>query len=143
MTCAKTQIPRNEYFSLAQQRLCEGKYASLDDEYEIVPLTFSEYPLLSEVTKMIVDANFIEEDKDRHGEYMLRGHWMTDLSCQFADRCDFDLEYASGYSAYAFSDEQQALFTYCEGDITFSPYWDKKTYEKRKKEMLDFYKENY
>lgn len=43
---------------------------------------------------------------------MLGGHWMSDLSYQFAKKCKFDLVQVDGYSAYAYSDEQMAVFTY-------------------------------
>ena len=66
-------------------------------------------------------------------------HWLENLSYQFAAACGFTLETLNGLSEYAFSDKQLSLFTYCEGDITFSPYKDEELYKKRKMEMINFY----
>lgn len=136
------KITRNEYFALCRSLVHTGKLPDIDKEYEITPIDFSGYAL-NDTTKRIVDVNFMEETTDKHGEYMLAGHWFSQLSYQFADKCDFELEVIDGYSSYAFSDEQMALFTYCEGDITFSPYKDRNIYEKRKGELMEFYETHY
>ena len=79
---------------------------------------------------------------------MLSGHWWANLSYSFADKCGFDLTVVDSYSAYAFSDEQMAVFTYCEGDINFTPFADMESYLKENlihkwvKETIKFYKEN-
>ena len=136
------KVTRNEYFALCRSLVHAGKLPDIDKEYEIAPIDFSGYAL-NDTTKRIVDVNFMEETIDKHGEYMLSGHWFSQLSYQFADKCDFELKVIDGYSSYAFSDEQMALFTYCEGDITFSPYKDRKAYEKRKGELIEFYEKHY
>ena len=131
-------VSRNEYFELI------GKLGvkKVENEYEIVALDLSAYPL-NEDTKRIADANFMEETEDRNGNYMLCGHWMSDLSYQFAKKCKFDLVQVDGYSSYAYSDEQMAVFTYCEGDITLTLFTDKAKYETEKERMIKFYKEEY
>lgn len=131
-------ISRNDYYALVKKLVSERRPLPNDGEYTLIPIPFDGY-MLNETTKRIVNANFMHETTDRHNEYMLTGHWFDNLSYQFAERCNFTLEMMSYYSAYAFSDEQLALFTYCEGDITFSPYKDKNLYKKRKKEMIRFY----
>lgn len=98
---------------------------------------------LSENTCRIVNLNFIEETTNRNGEYMLRGLWASDLCYQFAKKCKFTLVQVDGYSAYAYSDEQMAIFTYCERDITLTPYTNKEDYEKAKENIIKFYKEEY
>ena len=85
----------------------------------------------------------MEESTDRNGNYMLRGHWLSDLCYQFAEKCKFDLVQVDGYSSYAYSDEQMAVFTYCEGDITLTPFENKAEYEKEKADTIKFYKEMY
>lgn len=131
-------LSRNEYFS----RIRETGHIPKDDEVGILPLDLSAY-LLSETTNRIVDANFMEETTNNNGDYMLRGNWLSDLSYQFAKKCKFDLVHVDGYSSYAYSDEQMAVFTYCEGDITLTPYTDKAKYEKEKAETIKFYEEEY
>ena len=79
-------VPRNEYFELI------GKLGvkKVESEYEIADLDLSSYSL-NEDTKRIANVNFMEETKDRNGNYMLGGHWMSDLSYQFTKKCKFDL----------------------------------------------------
>ena len=132
------QITRNEYYNLIRTT---GRIPK-DDEYDILPLDLSAYPL-SETTKRIVNINFSEETTNRNGDYMLAGHWWSDLSWQFAKKCDFEFVQVDGYSSYAYSDEQQAVFTYTEGDIYFTPFTDKDKYETEKERTIKFYKEEY
>jgi hypothetical protein len=98
---------------------------------------------LNEMTKKIANLNFFEEGKDKNGNYMLRGLWRSDLCYQFASTCGFELVKIDGYSSYAYSDEQKAIFGYCEGDITLTLYTDTTKYEKGKNNIIKFYKEYY
>lgn len=132
------KISRNDYFKL----IIETGRIPKDDEYEIIPLDLSAYPL-NEDTVRIADNNFTEETTDRNGNYMLSGHWWSDLSYAFAEKCKFDLVHVDGYSAYAFSDEQMAVFTYCEGDINLTPFTDRDKYEAEKESTIKFYEEEY
>lgn len=132
------KISRNDYFKL----ISETGRIPKDDEYEILPLDLSAY-LLNEDTVRIANANFMEETTDRNGNYMLSGHWLSDLCYAFASKCKFDLTHVDGYSAYAFSDEQMAVFTYTEGDIYLTPFNDREKYEKEKAETIKFYEEEY
>lgn len=132
------KISRNDYFKLIQET---GRIPK-DDEYEILPLNLSEYHL-NEDTVRIANANFMEETTDKDGYYMLSGHWLSDLSYQFAKKCKFDLVQVDGYSAYAYSDEQMAIFTYTEGDIYLTPFSIKEKYEEKKAEIIQFYQEVY
>ena len=113
-----------------------------EKEYEIADLDLSAYKL-SETTSRIANTNFMEETENRNGEYMLSGHWMSDLSYAFAKKCKFDLVQVDGYSSYAYSDEQMAVFTYCEGDITLTPYTNREAYEREKERTIKFYREEY
>ena len=132
------KISRNDYFKLIRET---GRIPR-DDEYEIIPLDLSAYPL-NEDTVRIADKNFTEETIDRNGNYMLSGHWWSDLSYAFAKKCKFDLVQVNGYSSYAYSDEQMAVFTYCEGDITLTPYTNREAYEREKERTIKFYREEY
>ena len=132
------QIARNDYYKLIRET---GRIPK-DDEYEILPLDLSAYSL-NEITQRIADKNFMEETTDKNGNYMLTGHWLSDLCYQFASKCNFHLHQANGYSAYAFSDEQMAVFTYCEGDIYLTPFTDRDKYEAEKERTIKFYKEVY
>ena len=131
-------VPRNEYFELI------GKLGvkKVESEYEIADLDLSAYSL-NEDTKRIANVNFMEETEDRNGNYMLGGHWMSDLSYQFAKKCKFDLVQVDGYSSYAYSDEQMAVFTYTEGDIYLTLFTDKVKYEAEKERTIKFYEEEY
>lgn len=131
-------IPRNEYFELV------GKLGvkKVENEYEIADLDLSAYSL-NEDTKRITNVNFMEETEDRNGNYMLSGHWLSDLSYQFAKKCKFDLVQVDGYSSYAYSDEQMAVFTYTEGDIYLTLFTDKAKYETEKASTIKFYEEKY
>ena len=131
-------IPRNEYYKMIRET---GRIPD-EKEYEIADLDLSAYKL-SETTARIANANFMEETENRNGEYMLSGHWMSDLSYAFAKKCKFDLVQVDGYSSYAYSDEQMAVFTYCEGDITLTPYTNRETYEREKERTIKFYREEY
>lgn len=132
------KIKRNDYFKMIQET---GRIPK-DDEYEILPLDLSKYHL-SETTQRIADANFMEEMENRNGFYMLSGHWFSDLCYQFASKCNFDLTHVDGYSAYAYSDEQLAVFTYTEGDIYLTLFEDKADYEAEKESTIKFYEEEY
>ena len=132
------KISRNDYFKLIRET---GRIPK-DDEYEIIPLDLSAYPL-NEDTVRITDKNFTEETTDRNGNYMLSGHWMSDLSYAFAKKCKFDLVQVDGYSSYAYSDEQMAVFTYTEGDIYLTLFTDREKYETEKARMINFYEEEY
>ena len=132
------QITRNDYYKLIRET---GRIPK-DDEYEILPLDLSAYSL-NETTQRIADRNFMEETTDKNGNYMLTGHWFCDLCYEFANKCDFKLREINGYSAYAFSDEQMAVFTYCEGDIYLTLFTDRDKYENEKERTIKFYKEVY
>ena len=132
------KIHRNDYYKLIRET---GRVPK-EDEYEILPLDLSAYSL-SETTKRIADKNFSEETTNRNGEYMLSGHWYKDLSYQFAKKCKFDLVQVNGYSSYAYSDEQMAVFTYTEGDIYLTLFTDREKYEKEKADTIKFYEEEY
>ena len=131
-------IPRNEYYKMIRET---GRIPD-EKEYEIADLDLSAYKL-SETTARIANTNFMEETENRNGEYMLSGHWMSDLSYAFAKKCKFDLVQVDGYSSYAYSDEQMAVFTYCEGDITLTPYTNREAYEREKERTIKFYREEY
>lgn len=132
------KISRNDYYKLIRET---GKIPK-DDEYEIIPLDLSKYSL-NEQTQMIADINFSEETEDRNGNYMLKGFWLSDKCYAFAKRCEFDLVQVDGYSSYAFSDTQMAIFTYTEGDIFLTLFTDKGKYEAEKARTIKFYEEEY
>lgn len=131
----KEKINRNDYFKM----LLEHDRRDTEARYDILDLDLSKYHL-RDITRKVVNNNFMEETVNRNGDYMLSGHWWANLSYSFADKCGFDLTVVDSYSAYAFSDEQMAVFTYCEGDINFTPFTDMESYLKEKKETIDFYK---
>ena len=131
-------IPRNEYYKMIRET---GRIPD-EKEYEIADLDLSAYKL-SETTARIANANFMEETENRNGEYMLCGHWMSDLSYAFAKKCKFDLVQVDGYSSYAYSDEQMAVFTYTEGDIYLTLFTDREKYETEKARTIKFYEEEY
>lgn len=131
-------IPRNEYYQMIRDTGC----ITNANEYDILPLDLSAYKL-SDVTQRIADVNFSCETEDKNGNYMLTGHWLSDLCYQFAQKCKFDLVQINAYSSYAYSDEQLAVFTYCEGDIYLTLFTDKAKYEAEKSRIIKFYKEHY
>lgn len=133
----KKKINRNDYFKM----LSECNRRDIEARYDILDLDLSKYHL-REITQKVVNNNFMEETVNRNGDYMLSGHWWANLSYSFADKCGFDLTVVDSYSAYAFSDEQMAVFTYCEGDINFTPFADMESYLREKKETIKFYKGN-
>lgn len=128
------KISRNEFF----KKTFEMGYIAVNKKYDIAPLDLSKYPL-TEKTKRIVDSNFMEESEDYNGEYMLKSHWPSNLSYSFAKECEFCLKLIDYYSAYAFSDDQLAIFTYCEGDVTLTLFTDKEKYKKEKDRTIAFY----
>ena len=131
-------IPRNEYYKMVRETGCIPD----ENKYEIADLDLSAYKL-SETTVRIANVNFMEETENRNGEYMLSGHWVSDLCYQFAEKCKFDLVQVDGYSSYAYSDEQMAVFTYTEGDIYLTLFTDREKYETEKARTIKFYEEEY
>lgn len=127
-------IPRNEYYQMIRDTGCIPN----ENEYGILSLDLSAYKL-SDVTQRIADVNFSCETEDKNGNYMLTGHWLSDLCYQFAQKCKFDLFQMNAYSSYAYSDEQLAVFTYCEGDICLTLFTDKTKYEAEKARIIKFY----
>ena len=59
-----------------------------------------------------------------------------DYECMVIVRVD-------GYSSYAYSDEQMAVFTYAERDIYLTLFTDKAKYETEKASTIKFYEEKY
>ena len=127
------EISRNEYFKKVQN--CSKQEMEI---YKIKPLDLSLYRL-NDNTQRIADKNFMEETTDINGNYLLSGHWLSNLCYQFAEICKFDLVQIDELSAYAYSDEQMAIFTYCEGDITLTPFVDFEKYKAEKKRTINFY----
>lgn len=132
------QITRNDYYNLIRET---GRIPK-DDEYEIIPLDLSSFSM-SDNTQKIVNAIFNRETVNRNGAYMLAGYWNGDISWSFSQQCGFRLHQVNSYNSFAFSDEQMAVFIYCEGDITLTPFADKAKYEEEKTEQIKFYKECY
>lgn len=132
-----TKITRNEYFNLIKRT---GKV--LKNEFEILPFDLSAYPL-TEATKALINENFVEESTDKKGNYMLKSYWSSGKACLFASKCGLKLHLVDGYSLYAFSDEQLAFFTQCEGDVFLILFTDKAKYEEEKAETIRWYKEEY
>lgn len=132
------KIKRNDYYQMIRET---GRIPK-EWEYEIIPLDLAAYSLNEDI-KRIANANFMEEAENRDGDYMLKGHWLSDLSYVFARKCSLTLHHVNAYNAFAYSDEQMCVFTYCEGDITLTPYQDREKYEEEKKSTFAFYKEVY
>lgn len=130
------KISRNDYYQMVRES------RTIPNEYDILPLDLSDYKL-SETTERTVNSTFTEETRDKKGNYLLKGHWLQNLSYQFANQCDFFLKQIDGFSSYAFSDEQMAVFTYCEGDIYLTLFTDRKKYEREKSDTIKYYQENY
>ena len=63
---------------------------------------------------------------------------MSDLSYQFANKCKFDLVQVDGYSSYAYSDEQMAVFTYTEVIFILHCLLIKLNMKLKRKEQLNF-----
>lgn len=131
-------IPRNEYYQMIRNT---GRIPD-ENEYGILSLDLSAYKL-SETTQRIADVNFSYETEDRNGNYMLTGHWLSNLCYQFAEKCKFDLVQINAYSSYAYSDKQLAVFTYCEGDIYLTLFTDKEKYKEEKARTIQFYEKHY
>jgi len=132
------KISRNDYYKMIRET---GRIPK-DDEYEILPLDLSAYSL-NEETKALADKLFSTETTNRNGEYMLDGHWLSDISFSFANHCGFDLHPVNSYVSFAISDEQMAIFTYTEGDISLTLFTDRAKYKKEKADTFNFYKEVY
>nr|DAU18339.1 MAG TPA: hypothetical protein [Bacteriophage sp.] len=131
-------IPRNEYYQMTRDIGCIPNA----NEYDILPLDLSAYKL-NEVTQRIANANFDCETESKRGDYMLVGHWLSNLCYQFAEKCGFDLVQIDAYSAYAYSDKQMAVFSYTEGDIYLILFTDKAKYEAEKADTIRFYNKHY
>lgn len=132
------KITRNEYFKLLRET---GKIPPRG-AYEILPLDLSGYSL-SKDTGNLANKFFTEETTDKNNNYMLKGHAERGFIFLFAKNGLFRLHQVDGYSAYAFSDEQMAIFTYCEGDIFLTLFKDKASYEKEKRSTEKYYAEEY
>lgn len=119
------------------------KYNADLDAVTILPLDLSAYPQLSEEKQKWINILFDEEDKDRNGNYMLRGftrnEWqeMEKLGVSYGDYC------RDGLSFWAYNNEDRMIYTYCEGDTTLKVFADDESYQKEYNETLNWYKEEY
>lgn len=134
------KISRNDYYQMIREAIRENR--EIPDGHEILPLDLSDYKL-SKKAEMFVNVHFREETTDKNGNYMLKGHWPFDISHYFTKQCGFLLKQIDGYSSYAFSDEQMAVFTYCEGDICLTLFTDREKYEREKADTIKYYQEDY
>ena len=125
------KITRNEYFALLTSKEAPKKGI----KYEILSLDLSGFPVSKE-TAQVANAHFIEETVDCNGNYMLKGHWSGNKCCRFAERCSFKLTQIDDCSAYAYSDEQMAIFTYCEGDVALTLFTDYAKYDAEKRNTI-------
>lgn len=143
------QMTKNEYKEFTKE--CASKlynqygYSMKDFErdtgnVDILPLDLSRFPKLSENSVSWINALFSEEDKDKNGNYILRGftyHERTavqNLNLHYGD-------YADCYSFFAYNADEYLIFTYCEGDITLTILPDKDSYDKEYAETYAWYKE--
>lgn len=133
------KITRNDYYNLIMET---GKIPK-DGEYEILPLDLSRFGHLTERTVEWLNKIFTEETLDKNGEYMLKTHNLENQSYLIMQIFKMNMTMVDGCSAYAFSDDEMMVYTYCEGDMYMTLFDDREKYAAEKKETIRFYKEEY
>lgn len=113
-------------------------YAHCEDDIEIIPLDLSAYPAITTETAKWMNVLFTEEDTDENGNYMLRGFTFDGPYNEVLKlKLCFGESYNDPYFAWAYNDNEQLIYTYCEGDTTLKPFATKEEYE-REKETLEW-----
>lgn len=108
-------------------------------KFELTPLDLSAYPNINSLTATWINKLFDEESTDRNGNPMLRSHSyhvmaeMQKLGVSLG-------EYSDAISGWGYSDAQQIVYGYCEGDTTLQMFATEDEYRKEKMETLDWWK---
>ncbi len=145
------QMTKNEYKEYMKE--CASKlynvpgYTMKDyneelDNVKILPFNLSAFPALKDITRERINRFFSEEDKDKEGNYMLRGfthHEGTEMIFLGLFYGDF----SDALNFFAYNNEELFLYTYCEGDTTLTLFPDKESYEKGYNVMYEWYKKNF
>lgn len=144
------EMTKNEYQEYVKQCAhrfhTESGYSIRDFEHDteavtVLPFDLSKFPQIKEHTQKMINILFEEEDKDKDGNYMLRGasHFgheyteMQTLGCKYGD-------YSNGYSFFAYNADEYLIYTYCEGDTTLTIYSTKEEYDKGYSDTYAWYK---
>lgn len=113
-------------------------YKTMEIEFE--PIDFTPYPAISSETRSWIEKLFYDEDTDRNGNYMLRGHTYHEYQEKMALNMEIG-DGGNGYSWWAFNDTEMLIYTYCEGDTTLTLLKDREAYEREKERARVFYTE--
>ena len=114
--------------------------------YRVEGSSWKDY-LLSEDTLRELCAHVTRVVKANDGTYIFCGHLSdnSNIYKHFPYICyRLKLYYSiiDGLNAFACSDEQQLLVTYCESDISFIPYADNEKYLSDKQKLMETNKLN-
>lgn len=147
LTLTKNQY--QDYLKILANRYYSDKDFSIEDyrqkadNVKILDFDLSAFPDISPKTQKYINKFFEYEDKDRNGNYMLRG---TDCHSDHLRALIFSTLNLTGniygLSSYAYNDNELMIFTYCEGDITLTLFNNRAAYEADKKATIDWYKNN-
>lgn len=113
-----------------------------DMEVKFEPIDFTPYGSIRETTREMIEKLFFEEDTDRNGNYMLRGHTYHEIAEKEALNMNYG-DGGNGYSWWAYNDSEMMIYTYCEGDTTLTLCTTKDIYEREKERSREFYTEQF
>lgn len=142
----KYTIKRKDYHNFLNECIdkCYAGIMSWKDyktmEIEFEPIDFTPYPAITKETRKWIEKLFTDEDTDRNGNYMLRGHTYHEYQEKMALNMEMG-DGGNGYSWWAFNDEEMLIYTYCEGDTTLTLLKDREAYESEKERARVFYTE--
>ncbi len=142
------RMTKNQYQDylkeLASRLHADPEYSLADyqrdaDAVEVLGFALDSFPL-SDADRHILDKMFESEDKDRHGNLLLRGHVIdrgfvnliaNTLECQ----CECDKFYNGFYSHH----EKRCVLEFCEGDISLVLCETEEAYKEALASHREFY----
>lgn len=147
----KIRCTRNEMLEILQKaatacfkhEMSFADYKNLD--FDIIPIDFSKYTKLKSETAKYIDTIFDTETTDKDGNLMLKGFIGDNLNKWYRDKENLHCNYAPYgfyYSGFGFNDEEQLIYTWCEGDTTVTLFDDTESYFKARAETEKWYAEN-
>lgn len=113
-----------------------------DMEITFQPIDFTAYPAITTETQTWIEKLFDDEDTDRNGNMLLRGHTYHEYQEKQKLNCDMG-DGGNGYSWWAYNDTEMIIYTYCEGDTTLTLYPTREIYESEKASTQQFYTEHF
>ncbi len=131
-------MTKNEYKKYCQDIVCKvstEEFYQKTDAVKVLPFDFSAYPQLDSETKKWINAICDEEDNLVVNRTLYTGLFINNY-WSLGQKINLNAGCLEAYSGFYFSDEQQLVLSYCEGDIYIYVFDDEGAY---KDELLKQY----